>query len=136
MRTKYRPVLSGFNQFGFTDDMVKTREGDFELAMQDLEACRRCKAQRVALVESEQEFVRDVSTGRVFAETVQVYRIEDCRSSFGNGWYYDLSWEGCCVYGRPAFTYKNCSGPVNRLRQIQQRNIYKGGYKYFSREAK
>lgn len=106
LKNRFREVLVGFEKFSFSEEQVSEAKYDFEMALTDLEACKKCRGGKCKTTANTKTFV--ASGG----EVVEYY---------GDMAYYAALHEGDSkYYNRPSFRLFECGGWDKRLLDIEQ----------------
>ena len=108
LKSQYREILIGFEEFSFSEQQISEYLSDFRAAEHDYKRCLHCRVGTSAAMHCS-TFVGDARAKG----------------------YYALDRKGCSMYKRPSFAVHKCPGPVERREQIAQRKIYKKGEPLF-----
>jgi len=111
LKTIYREVLIGFERYSFTEEQVRLNEGDFESALNDLQACKECDG----------EICRTTVNYRCKRPHRHYENRHRCGDECYPGTdraYIALYHAGCAVNNAPVFAVHRCPGVTERKKMI------------------
>lgn len=111
LKSKYFELLIGFERYSFTDAQIYEARYEFEQALDDLEACKRCDGETCRTSLNYKCCNPYWHQQRGNACTAECYPL-----TFRG--YYGLWQKGCRTQEKPVFTVHKCPGPAERKEQL------------------
>lgn len=112
LKHQFQEVLTGFEKYSWDEQVIKRHAGDFETALKDLQACKKC------------EGVCKTDFNHACSSWFEHFKLgrpctDECYPEKFRG-YYALNKIGCAAYNLPSFKVFRCPGRAQRLEQIVQ----------------
>lgn len=113
LKQKYREVLTGFEQFSFTEEQILNSQGEFDMALKDLQACKECRGGEVCRT------VLNHKCANPYWHTQEHGgKCGDACYPGKNRLFYALHKRACENHGTPMFAFFHCPGAAKRKEKI------------------
>lgn len=111
LKQKFSDILARFERYSFSEEQLRDREPDLEMAAYDLAACRACTGGmcKTSLNRDCSNPYRHKVQGEPCGD--ECYKLNVC------GWY-ALDHRACIMYERPSFAVYKCPGHIERKAQL------------------